>query len=88
MVGRIPPAQDGTASQASHALISLLREGGQWDDEDDLRSGRPRTGSKGYEGNKRWDEEEPQVPRITEVSLSARVQIWLRRTSWTTSPRR
>lgn len=75
MVGRTPPNQ----AEASHSLMSLLREGGQWDDEDDLRAGRSRFDSGGIKEGQwiekgptsQWDAEQP-VPRVHEVRTSPR----------------
>ena len=69
MVGRPPPRE---AELAAQSLMSLLREGGQWDD-DDLRAGRLGTESKAFESpdlmikRSRWDEGHP-LPRVHEVS--------------------
>lgn len=43
MIGQAQPAHGRNAQDmqltSGHALMSLLREGGQWDDDDDLRAG-------------------------------------------------
>ena len=70
MVGRPPPRE---AELAAQSLMSLLREGGQWDDDDDLRAGRLGTESKAFDSRdlmihkRRWDQGHP-LPRIHEVS--------------------
>ena len=52
MVGGRPPSEPEVNS---HALMSLLREGGQWNGEDDIRAGHERTESRAFESGM-WDE--------------------------------
>ena len=79
MVGRSPVE----AELASNALMSILRDGGQWDIEDDLSVGRTRAGSKAFDGMA-WREEVPwedeqAVPKIDEVGRDA---IWFSGGNW------
>lgn len=78
MVAR-PPLQNPEI--ASHSLMSLLREGGQWDDEDDLRIGRSRGEERPFESGQLNEtspvEEEESVPRIRQVSTSGRYNVML-----------
>lgn len=84
MVGRQasrPAVKDQAAS--GHALMSLLREGGQWDDDDDLRAGLTKhdsmpfakpndwsTGSKAMD-DQHWDNPNGEVPSLPiAVSIS------------------
>ena len=57
---------------ASHALMSLLREGGQWDETDDFLAKQGKTISRAFEAayKEGWEEAaiSPHTPRA--VSLS------------------
>ena len=58
------PAVSPDNHLASNALMSLLREGGQWDDVDDDLIKRNKMGSKTFEGDgsKEWSQSVPEVP--------------------------
>ena len=75
---------------SGHALMSLLREGGQWDDDDDLRAGMtqqvsapfdaPKTWSLGSKPKEeKWDvevEERPALPSVVSHSVFTMRSRW------------
>ncbi|RSH92128.1 hypothetical protein EHS25_008543 [Saitozyma podzolica] len=70
MVGAQPQQNHAQHGASNVQLMSLLREGGQWDEDDDLRAGmaRTRTESKAFEdvewGKEAFPEEQPGLPAL------------------------
>lgn len=57
------PTRDSAGQIASQALMSLLREGGQWDDVDDAMATKTRVGSRAFGDMRGWGEDvEVQSP--------------------------
>lgn len=71
MVGAQPQQNYAQHGASNVQLMSLLREGGQWDEDDDLRAGmaRTRTESKAFEdvewGKEAIPEEQPGLPAVS-----------------------
>jgi hypothetical protein len=67
------PTRDSAGQIASQALMSLLREGGQWDDVDDAMATRTRVRSRAFGEMRGWSEVEegqslpPRIPQAVSV---------------------
>jgi len=68
----------GRGGEASNALMTLLREGGQWDEGDDIRAGRTKSATNAFDGWTGNGEAPAALPELAEMpeDASSKASAW------------